>query len=122
MELLLLDKLLEAIDRNEAVALVTVVRATGHWADYLGRRLLVWTDRPPYDEANLSAHWPDLLADARRCLVERKSQLVRYTHPDSDIELFVEVQRRPPTLLIVGAGHVALPLAQLGKMIDFEVD
>ena len=28
---------------------------------------------------------------------------------------------RPPTLLIVGAGHIALPLAQLGKLCDFDV-
>ena len=27
----------------------------------------------------------------------------------------------PPELLIVGAGHIALPLAQMGKMLDFEV-
>jgi xanthine dehydrogenase accessory factor len=35
--------------------------------------------------------------------------------------VFVEVQRRPPSLLIVGAGHVAQPLASLGKLIEFEV-
>jgi len=35
--------------------------------------------------------------------------------------VFVEAMAPPPELLIVGAGHIALPLAQMGKMLDFEV-
>ena len=35
--------------------------------------------------------------------------------------VFVEAMASPPELLIVGAGHIALPLAQMGKMLDFEV-
>ena len=31
------------------------------------------------------------------------------------------MQHRPPELIIVGAGHVAQPLAQLGKLCDFTV-
>jgi xanthine dehydrogenase accessory factor len=47
--------------------------------------------------------------------------MLSYQFETGLIELFVEVQRRPPVLLIIGAGHVALPLAKLGKMIDVEV-
>ena len=35
--------------------------------------------------------------------------------------MFVEVQRRAPELLIVGAGHIAVPLAQVASMCDFAV-
>ncbi len=35
--------------------------------------------------------------------------------------MFVEVQRRAPELIIVGGGHIALPLAQLGSLCDFAV-
>jgi xanthine dehydrogenase accessory factor len=59
------------------------------------------------------------LADAMQALTQRHPQLLTYA--DDQVELFVEVQRRPPTLLIVGAGHVAQPLATLGKLVDFEV-
>ena len=31
------------------------------------------------------------------------------------------MQHRPPELVIVGAGHVAVPLAQLGKLCEFTV-
>ncbi len=37
------------------------------------------------------------------------------------LAVFVEVLAPPPELLIVGAGHIALPLAQMGKLLDFEV-
>jgi len=48
-------------------------------------------------------------------------RFLAYKQPNGTVSIFVEVQRRPPTLFIVGAGHVALPLAQLGKLVDFDV-
>ncbi|MBI4320923.1 MAG: XdhC family protein [Chloroflexi bacterium] len=38
-----------------------------------------------------------------------------------DLEVFVEPFKPLPTLLIAGAGHIALPLAQMGKLLDFDV-
>jgi xanthine dehydrogenase accessory factor len=35
--------------------------------------------------------------------------------------LFVEVQVSPPTLLIAGGGHIAMPLARMGSMLGFRV-
>jgi xanthine dehydrogenase accessory factor len=35
--------------------------------------------------------------------------------------VFVEVQRRAPELLIVGGGHIAMPLAQMASLCDFAV-
>jgi xanthine dehydrogenase accessory factor len=37
------------------------------------------------------------------------------------VTLFVEVQRRAAALLIVGAGHIAVPLAQIASLCDFSV-
>jgi xanthine dehydrogenase accessory factor len=41
--------------------------------------------------------------------------------PISSISIFVEVQRRAPELLIVGAGHIAVPLAQIAGLCNFSV-
>jgi len=118
----LLNELLASIESGQPVALATVVVATGQFADSLGRRALIWLDRTTgTGMENLAELKDQLLQDARRCLSNRQPQLLTYQAGDSRLEVFVEVQRRPPTLIIVGAGHVALPLAQLGKMIDFEV-
>ena len=116
----LLDELVTSIERNEAVALVTVVKGTGRFRESLGDRSVIWLDRPAIGPLDLDKISPTAQSDLKACLVERRPQILRY-QDDGEIELFVEVQRRPPTLLIVGAGHVALPLAELGKMIEFEV-
>ncbi len=115
----LLAELLKSIDQHRSVALVTVVKAGGDYTAALGRRALVWLDRDPLGSLNLGALEARVLADATQALTQRRPQMLSYA--DDQVELFVEVQRRPPTLIIVGAGHVAQPLAALGKMIDFEV-
>lgn len=117
----LLDELLEAIEAGQSVALVTIVRATGSYAKALGKKALVSMDASPSGDLALGELGSRIVVDARQCLAARKLQLLTYEQADGIIEAFVEVQRRPPTFLIVGAGHVALPLARLGKMMDFEV-
>jgi xanthine dehydrogenase accessory factor len=115
----LLDELLRSIDERRSVALVTVVKADGDYAAALGRRALVWLDQDPLGSLKLGDLEAGVLADATQALTQRRPQMLTYAR--GQVELFVEVQRRPPTLIIVGAGHVALPLARLGKLIDFEV-
>jgi xanthine dehydrogenase accessory factor len=121
MENSLLEALLTSIEAGEAVALVTVVRATGTYAPALGHRALVWLEREPAGELGLGGLTAQVLAGARQYLSTRHPQLLTYQEKAGAVDVFVEVQRRAPTLIIVGAGHVAVPLAQLGKLIDFEV-
>lgn len=115
----LLAELLHSIEEGRSVALVTVVKAAGRYASAWGQRALVWPDRGPLGSLGLGALEARALADAAAALSQRQPRMLSYE--DDQVELFVEVQRRPPTLMIVGAGHVAQPLATLGKLIDFEV-
>lgn len=115
----LLNELVESIDEGRSVALVTVVKASGDYAPALGRRALVWLDREPLGNLTLGPLEERVMADAREALNQRHPQML--TYQDGQLKLFVEIQRRPPTLIIAGAGHVAQPLATLGKLIDFEV-
>lgn len=117
----LLDQLLATVEAGQAVALVTVVRATGIYSETLGQRALIWLDQPPVGNFRWETISPRALEETRQSLANRQTQLLTYQQAGSLVELFVEVQQRPPTLLIVGAGHVALPLAQLGKLLEFEV-
>ncbi len=115
----LLTEMLKSIDERRSVAMVTVVKAAGNYAPALGRRALVWLDRNPLGSLNLGALEAGALADATQALSQRRPKMLTYA--EDQVELFVEVQRRPPILIIVGAGHVAQPLATLGKLIEFEV-
>ncbi len=103
------------------MALVTVVAASGALADRVTSKALVWPDREPLSDLGLGDREAAVLEDARSALREGRPQLLEYEVAGEKVEIFVEVQRRPPALLIVGAGHIAVPLAQMGKLLDFEV-
>ena len=117
----LLDRLIASVEAGQSVGLVTIVKAEGKYAAALGKQILVWPNKEPVDTLGLENFEVQVVTDARRALSDRRSQRFIYKEKTDVVEIFVEVLRRPPTLIIVGAGHVALPLAQLGKMIDFEV-
>jgi len=117
----LLDAILHSIAVREPVALVTVIQAPPAWAAARGRHAVVWPDRPSLGELGLYEREPQVLADAQAVLAGRQHRILRYPTPEGTLELFVEVQHRPPHLIIVGAGHIAQPLAQLGSLCDFHV-
>ncbi len=60
-------------------------------------------------------------ADAR--LREERSKLVALEIPavGGKVEVFFEVISSPPRLIVVGAGHIAVPLAKFAKGLDFHV-
>ncbi len=120
----ILDALVEAIERRESVALISVTEATGSLAGAMGQRLLLWADeeRAPLgnlalcDELTLR-----IVRDARRALDVREHRHLDYATDEGTVKLFVEVQAQPPHLIVVGAGHIAVPLAQIAKINDFSV-
>jgi xanthine dehydrogenase accessory factor len=111
----------QSIQARESVALATVV--SGPTA---GREAVVWLDKPPLGDLGLGDLEPQVIADAQEVLRGRQHKLLRYPAssfqlPASSVSVFVEVQRRAPELLIVGGGHIAVPLAQMASMCDFAV-
>ncbi|MBI4545162.1 MAG: XdhC family protein [Gemmatimonadetes bacterium] len=110
---------LEALEGGPAVALVTLVeapRSTGR-----GRRLLLLgtgETRGMLGEEALDRRALELAREAlagappRSCALELDGR--EYT-------LYVEAQHAAEELVIVGAGHIAVPLAQLGSLLGFRV-
>ncbi len=115
----ILQVLLSSVEARRSVALATVTAAPDPAA--IGRHAVVWLDAEPLGELGLGELEAQALADARTVLTGRAHKMLSYTTPAGQVKLFVEVQHRPPELIIVGAGHIALPLAQLGKLCDFTV-
>jgi xanthine dehydrogenase accessory factor len=58
------------------------------------------------------------VAEARAAIVAGVSRIARLG-PAGAVRCFVEVHVPPPTLLVVGAGHVAMPLVTLGRPLGF---
>src|SRR5699024_1716180 len=69
----------------------------------------------------------NLLQIAEQALLEgiSKTYVKKVTDDDKrhsfELEIYTEVYPPPPHLIVAGAGHVAKPVVQLGKMIGFYV-
>lgn len=118
----ILSALLESLSQKRGVALVTVIAADGPYQASQGRRALVWRDQPALGDLGLGDLEARVLADASAVLGDKQHRILDYTQEmGATLRVFVEVQRQPPHLVIVGAGHIAVPLASLGSLCGFTV-
>ena len=118
-----LDALVTALDQRESVAIISVTAASGAWSGALGQHGLLWMDeeRAPVGDLDLGELTRHVYYDARRALEEREHRHLEYNRPDGSVKVFVETQVQPPHLIIVGAGHIAVPLASIAATCDFAV-
>jgi xanthine dehydrogenase accessory factor len=119
----LLQALLDSLEEREAVALVSVTSATGIYEGTVGRHALLWLERErePLGDLGVGELSDHIYDDARRALLDRQHRHLTYTRPEGEVKVFVEVQVQPPHLIIVGAGHIAVPLASVAATCDFAV-
>ncbi len=64
-----------------------------------------------------------ILKEAKTRLKEERSKLVSLDlpSPGGKVEVYFDVMLSPPKLIVVGAGHIAVPLAKFAKQLDFYV-
>jgi xanthine dehydrogenase accessory factor len=107
-----------ALDARAGGRAVSVVARSDSGSD--GRRLLVYDDatRGTLGDAGLDAAGTDL---GRELLGLEGSPSVERALTDLGATLYAECHRQPARLVIVGAGHIALPLARLGVELGFPV-
>jgi xanthine dehydrogenase accessory factor len=115
----ILQALIDSIEAQRPVALATVTAAPD--PRVVGCHAVVWLDAEPLGDLGLGDLERQVLADAAEVLRARHHRTLTYPTAAGQVRVFVEVQHRPPELIIVGAGHIAAPLAQLGKLCDFTV-
>jgi len=117
----------EALRGPDRVAVATVVESHGLPVP-LGRRLIVLAKR----EVAGTLGWAPLdemvIADAREAMDRGEARTTTHRFGAVDglavygqADVFVEVYVPAPTLLICGAGHIAAPLAEIGKLSGFSV-
>lgn len=119
----LLTRLVSAIENREAVALVTVTHGTGDYEQSVGSHCLVWldADTEPVGDLRLGELGDRVVGDSRRVIESREHSNLSYSTETGDLQLFVEVQSQPQHLVIVGAGHIAVPLAEVASLCAFQV-
>lgn len=99
--------LVEALEREEAVGFATRLDGPGH--------LVAWTDGRFHGDRSLATALTPLLGPQEF----PSSQALLARHQGD--EVFLEVFARPPTLTIVGAVHIAVPLVAMARELGFHV-
>lgn len=119
------ELLLDTAERGGTAAAVVVVQA--EQSELLGRRLVVArgpegteTVSGSLGTAALDTVGVDLLREAMETLRTRDG-LRDVTAEGGSVELYLEVRRPVQELVVVGAGHVAQPMAHVGALLGFRV-
>jgi xanthine dehydrogenase accessory factor len=116
---------LETLERGETVALASLVYEGESVPQPEGTRMLIWPDGRTSGHLGGGTLEERVAEDVRKALLENKPPIAKYPlDPDlypGNAAVHLDILRPNSTLLIVGAGHVAQPLATIGSMMGMRV-
>jgi xanthine dehydrogenase accessory factor len=111
--------------------LATVIQSEGSVPRQPGSKMLVWPDRRIVGTVGGGAMEARVIQAALDTLTNGQTQLVRYNLAKLDggdakpgqgsLTVFIEPLTPPPTLIVIGCGHVGRAVAELAKWMDFRV-
>jgi xanthine dehydrogenase accessory factor len=113
--------LAQAMDTREPVLLATLIVTPDPIRFPIGIRAAVWSSR--HEGVERLPGWPAILGLASEAIAEHRSRRIGVPVEGGAgaADVFLEVLGPPEELVIVGAGHIALPLHRMAKLLDFEV-
>jgi xanthine dehydrogenase accessory factor len=119
----LVEELIRIQEEGGSGVLATVDETTNNGAIEPGENLLIRDGKPVVGTIRQERLVEAILKEADARLKEEKSKLVSLELPDNGgkVEVFFEVLPAPPKLIVVGAGHIAVPLVKFAKLLDFHV-
>jgi xanthine dehydrogenase accessory factor len=121
------------------IVLATVIHATGAWRAYIGAQMLIREDGAILGDAlpiapSATAWRKDkeqltsILTAASEAITTETPRTISCGEmnspaqaPEGAAEIFLDPFLPPPTLVIVGGGHIAVPLAQIASILGFSV-
>jgi xanthine dehydrogenase accessory factor len=119
----LIEELIQIKEEGAAAVLATVVETERNGRAEPGAKWLIRDGRVAIGTVGHEGLLQALLKEAEVRLREEKSKLVELQVPEAGgkVEVFFEVLPSPPKLIVVGAGHIAVPLVKFAKILDFHV-
>src|SRR5262245_40934079 len=111
------DTLIAALAAEQPIAVATVV---GGLED-AGAKLLIRPDGSALGALSAGLPEQQIIADALAMLTRDERGIRTYATPTGDVEVFVETFPPPPTMYIVGAVHIAIPLVTFAQTLGFRV-
>ena len=115
------EELVAISEQGAAAVLATVVEVAGESRIEPGAKCLVRDGKVAAETIGDAAVVQAIVQECAARLSAEKSQLVSLDQPSGKLEVFFEVMPEPPKLIVVGAGHIAVPLVKIAKVLDFYV-
>jgi xanthine dehydrogenase accessory factor len=120
----LYEKLREALEQNQAIAVATVVQDN----TYLGKKMLIYPDGTTDGTLGHPALDKQVIVDAEQSIWKSKAEVHHYTIENTHqldsyqhIDVFIEGFSPPSELIIIGAGHIAIALTTFAKTLNYHV-
>ncbi len=122
----LLQQAVAAVDEGEPVVLATVVDTLRAAPSSAGAKLLVYGDGRCAGTVGGGAVEARVTAEALDVLAAGRGRLVRYDLAElgrcaGEMTVYLEPQLPPPTVLVVGCGHVGRAVVELAHWLGFQV-
>ena len=118
----------DAIESYTPVAFATVISSGGSTPREAGAKMLVFADGKTEGTVGGGKVESMVIKQAVQCISENKSGKFNFSlHLDGntgmacngDLEVFIDVYKKPFKVLILGAGHVALKIAGACRLADY---
>lgn len=118
----LVEELIKVKSEGAGAVLITVVESDGVDGLDSGAKCLVRDGRIVLGSVSDPALEQRIVREAAERLAEERSQLLSLeTDSGGQADVFFEVMPSPPKLVVVGAGHIAVPLVKMAKLMDYHV-
>ena len=117
------EELVQISEQGAAAVLATVVEIAGNDKVEPGAKCLIRDGQVRAETIGDAKVLQAIVDESAMHLQQEKSKLVTLNVPGSQskLEVFFEVMPAPPKLVVVGAGHIAVPLVKMAKIADFYV-
>ncbi len=129
----ILKEAFERMDKGETIALVTVVEVKGSTPREVGTKMLVNKNGLVAGTIGGGMTEAKVIKEAKQVLKEGKGKLLIYhlTKEQAaldegaicggEIKVFIDILQPKEEVLIFGAGHIAICVSKLAKMVGFKV-